>query len=116
MSVVYVNGKPCNLSTVVNVTESIISDKKIKQQYYTLNGIIESSKGPIFSLDTNYCYTSFNQVHARVMNYLYGVDIQLGKSMLDYQPIEEDRNKAKINLDRALAGEYVEENAWSGGR
>jgi PAS domain S-box-containing protein len=114
MSVVKVNGQACNLSTVVNVTESIKSDEKVKQQYYTLKGIIESSRGPIFSLDTNYCYTSFNQVHSQVMKFLYGCDIQMGKSMLEYQSNEEDRKSAKVNIDRALTGEFVEENAWSG--
>lgn len=114
MSVVNVNGEQCILSTVINVTASVKSDERIKQQYYTLNGIIESSRGPIFSIDTNYCYTTFNQVHARFMNSLYGVDIRLGKNMLDYLTVEEDRNKVKVNLDRALAGEYIEENAWEG--
>ncbi len=114
MSIVNVNGQPCNLSTVVNVTGRVKAEELVRQQYFTLKGITESSKGPIFSLDTSYCYTSFNKVHAATMKALYGVDIELGKCMLDYQTNPEDRKTAKANLDKALAGEYVEEGAWSG--
>ena len=90
------------------------SEELLNKQYYTLKGIVESSRGPIFSLDKTYCYTSFNKVHSNVMKFLYGVDIEIGKNMLDYQTNDDDRIKAKTNLDRALSGEYVEESAWSG--
>jgi PAS domain S-box-containing protein len=114
MSVVDVNGEPCNLSTVVNVTDARTAEKKLAEQYFTLKGIIESSRGPIFSLDKSYCYTSFNKVHSNIMKFLYGLDIEIGKNMLNYQTNDDDRIKAKANLDRALSGEYVEKSAWSG--
>ena len=39
------------------------SEELLNRQYYTLKGIVDSSGGPIFSLDKNYCYTSFNKIH-----------------------------------------------------
>lgn len=78
-----------------------------------LRSLIESSTNPIFSLDTEYRYTSFNTSHAMVMKALYAADIQLGKSLLDYQA-EVDRALAKANLDRALDGESIVEEAYSG--
>ena len=90
------------------------SEELLSRQYYTLKGIIESSGGPIFSLDRNYCYTSFNKSHALTMKLLYGADIEPGKSMLDYQTNNDDKIKAKENIDRALSGENIEEREWSG--
>jgi PAS domain S-box-containing protein len=114
MSVVNVNGVPCNLSTVVNVTESKKAEERFYQQYYTLKGIMGSSHGPIFSLDTNYCYTSFNKSHEEVMKLLYNADIELGNSIFVYQSSESDKLKAKANIDKALTGKFVKESAWSG--
>lgn len=39
------------------------------------------------------------------MKNIWGVEIELNKSILDYIHIESDREKAKRNFDRALAGE-----------
>ena len=90
------------------------SEELLARQYYTLKGIVESSGGPVFSLDRNYCYTSFNKSHARTMKLLYGADIELGKSMLDYQVNNDDKIKAQEYIDRALAGENIEEREFSG--
>ena len=39
------------------------------------------------------------------MKNIWGVDIEIGKSMLDYISYPEDREKAKMNFDRVLSGE-----------
>ena len=90
------------------------AEEKLNQQYYILKCITESSGGPFFSLDKTYKYTSFNKAHATVMKLIYGADIELGVSLFEYQKVEDDKIKAKENLDRALTGEFVEERAWSG--
>lgn len=81
--------------------------------YDTLRSLIESSASPIFTLDAEYRYTSFNASHATAMKALYGADIALGKSLLEYQSAV-DGALAKANLDRALAGESILEEACSG--
>ncbi|MFH1054697.1 MAG: PAS domain-containing protein [Candidatus Altiarchaeota archaeon] len=81
---------------------------------FFLQCIIDSIYSPIFSVDENYIYTSFNKGHAAAMKSIYGVDIEFGKSILDYMSVEEDRATAKANLDRALRGESFIEEAYSG--
>ncbi|MEI6796264.1 MAG: PAS domain S-box protein, partial [Methanomassiliicoccales archaeon] len=68
----------------------------------------------IFSVDTRYRYTTFNSFHKSLMKALYGVDIEIGKSILDYQTVPADREKAKQNLDRALNSERHADSAFSG--
>ncbi|MFM8745003.1 MAG: hypothetical protein ACKODM_16965 [Cytophagales bacterium] len=66
---------------------------------------IAQSKGIIFfSLDCQYCYTSFSPMHKAVMAQMWGVEISVGMNMLGILP-EPDRWKAKLNFDKALAGE-----------
>ena len=77
----------------------------LKKSNAILKGIIESPKSVvIFALDTHYRYIAFNSNHKNTMKTIWGVDIDLGKNMLDYIGSSEDRNKAKRNFDRALAG------------
>jgi len=89
-------------------------EETIRKQFLTLKGINESIESPIFSLDTKYRYTSFNKVHAATMRSLYAVNIELGENMLNYMTLIEDREIAKQNLDKALQGEYILEEAYSG--
>ncbi|MCA9934615.1 MAG: PAS domain S-box protein [Anaerolineales bacterium] len=89
-------------------------EKALKEQYSTLHSILESTEALIFSVDQQYRYTSFNQAHADVMEAIYGAKIQPGFSLLDYMTVAEDREEAKRNLDRALAGERHVESAHSG--
>jgi PAS domain S-box-containing protein len=86
----------------------------LREQHSTLRGIIDSADALIFSVDQQYRYTSFNSGHAEVMRAIYGADIQPGRNMLKYMTVAEDREKAKQNLDRALAGERFVESAYSG--
>lgn len=90
------------------------AEEKLREQYFTLHSIINSANAIIFSVDRDYHYTCFNQEHAAVMKALYGVQIELGHSLLDAMSVSEDRETAKHNLDRALHGEKIEEEAYSG--
>jgi diguanylate cyclase (GGDEF)-like protein/PAS domain S-box-containing protein len=81
--------------------------------HYTLRSLIDVSCDPIFAVDADYRYTSFNASHAATMKALHGADIKLGESMLGYQS-EDDRTVARTNLDRALRGESVVVQACSG--
>lgn len=75
-----------------------------------LRSILESPRGIIiFSLDRQYCYTVFTKTHAQTMREIWGVEIAVGMSMLAAILSDDDREKAKRNFDRALAGDYVVE-------
>ena len=103
-------------STRLFATEQeLIGDREALQgQYSTLRGIIDSVDAPIFSVDRQYRYTSFNTTHAAVMQAIYGREIRIGARLPEYMTVPEDREKAQHNLDRALAGERFAESAFSG--
>ena len=91
--------------------EEKISDKdklieSLKKSHAILEGVIESPKGVvIFALDRQYRYLAFNRAHSKTMKQIWGVDISVGSSMLDYIRDPGDLKKAKDNFDRALSGE-----------
>ena len=60
----------------------------------------------VLSIDHNYCYLYFNKAHKDTMIKLYNVEIEIGKSILDYIVDVDDRNNSKINYDKALLGKY----------
>lgn len=98
----------------IELTKRKTAEEKLKEQYSTLNGIINSAHALIFSVDRQYRYTSFNKGHADVMKALYGAQIEHGNCLLDYMTVPEDRETAKLNLNRALAGNFLIEEAYSG--
>jgi len=101
-----------------DVTEHKRAEAIIQDQYSTIAGIIESTDALIFSTDADYCYTAFNTSHKAVMKTIYGFDIEVGKSILEYHTVGEDRARAKANIDRGLQGERfaVEDHAGEEGR
>lgn len=91
------------LRGMVQIDSSNKSNEKIKT---LLVAVLESSPDVIvFSLDNDYCYTSFNSKHKFTMQQIWGKDITLGANMLEIVGTDEDRQKAKMNFDRSLAGE-----------
>ena len=99
---------------ITEVTERKQAEEKLKNQFAIIKGIIESPLTPIFSVDEKYRYTSFNSIHAGVIKSIYGTDIEVGKSILDYMLVAKDRDIAKANFDRALNGEHFSDEAYSG--
>lgn len=108
-------GKPLrSVGIVQDITERKQAEETIQKHYFTLRGIIDNTDALIFSLDGQYRYTSFNRSHADVMRAIYGAEIEIGRSLLDYMSVAEDRDKARCNLDKALAGESLTEESYSG--
>lgn len=82
------------------------SEERYRQAYYLMQGVIESPKDVIiFAIDRDYRYLAFNKNHHSTMERIWGSRIEIGVSMLSYIKDPADRNKAKVNFDRALAGE-----------
>ncbi len=84
------------------------------KQPVILSDLVENVAGPIFSLDRQYHYTSFNRAHVEVMKSIYGADIEMGHSLAEYMNVREDWKIAKANIDRALKGEAFLDSAYSG--
>ena len=86
----------------------------MRRRLALLESIVESIDGSVFSLDPEFRYTSFNQVHADAMRALYGSEVALGRSLFDCQTVEEHRRTSRGYLERALAGETVAVEAQAG--
>lgn len=97
-----------------NITERKEAERKLQHQYLTLERIIESADSPIYSIDTGYCYTSFNKAHADAIKAIYGAEIKIGDNILNHITTDEDRIASKQRLDRALSGEVFFEGAFAG--
>ena len=77
-----------------------------RESALVLRSIIESFQDVIiFALDNQYRYLAFNNNHFQTMKRIWDVEIAVGQCILDYIKNDYDRTKAKINFDRALAGE-----------
>jgi PAS domain S-box-containing protein len=107
------NGSRINLAVVRNIIERKKTEKALKQSeqmykqaYNLMQGLIESPKDVvIFALDREYRYFAFNKNHQMTMEHIWDANIEVGISMLSYITDSADREKAKVNFDRALAGE-----------
>lgn len=106
-------GRQCRIA-VVDITEGKNAEEKLAQQIAVQKTVIESSEGPIFSVDRKYRYTSFNSQHAEVMKALFGANIEVGHSILDYHTDFNNRISAQTNIDRALSGESLTLEACAG--
>lgn len=97
-----------------DVSEMRAAAEALRVQHATLRGVMDSVSAPVFSLDREYRYTNFNTAHANVMKALYGAEVRMGASLADLQTVPEDWRAAKANLDRALAGETLRDEGFSG--
>ena len=89
-----------------NLAELERSKALIQQSNSLLEAIMASPNNVvIFALDRECRYLAFNQNHKKTMKVIWGADIEIGANMLDYITNSSDREKAKRNFDRALAGE-----------
>jgi PAS domain S-box-containing protein/putative nucleotidyltransferase with HDIG domain len=96
-------------------------EETLRIQKATLQSLIDGATGPVFSIDADYRYTSFNAKHAAAMKRLYGAEVELGQSLFANVSVDDERAVAtanlavgKDNLARALAGELVTAEAYSG--
>jgi signal transduction histidine kinase len=95
-----------NSDLINEVNDRKLAEEKARATQALLQATIESHKDLlIFSIDRNYCYLIFNAAFRISTFNVYGTMIETGSSLLECITVEQDRLKAKTNLDRALAGE-----------
>lgn len=103
--------KPFELKELLhNKSEELLeSREKFKKNSELLQSILESPRGVmIFSLDSDYKYVAFTASHKSLMKDLWDVDIEVGKSILDYIADKELEKSLKSDCDEALEGKYFE--------
>lgn len=97
-----------NCAIFKDITEQIAAEETIKSQYFTLKAINESTRNPIFSIDRELRYTSFNQAHAEEMKLLFNAEIEIGKIAIDYLPDVNLRSELIEELKQSLSGIHLE--------
>ncbi|MFN4151215.1 MAG: histidine kinase dimerization/phosphoacceptor domain -containing protein, partial [Candidatus Sericytochromatia bacterium] len=112
--VIEVDNRKCELVLVNDVTSTKITESKIIELNNLMNNVIGNIDANFFAIDKEYKYISFNKKHAKGMLEIYGSNIELGKTLFDYQTNPIDVEKAKINIDRALNGESFTVSDYSG--
>lgn len=93
------------LARIQDISWGKQNEKIVENNYELQQRILENIATPIFSLDNNCCYMSFNKSHKKQMKGIFDAEIQIGKNYLDYIPNTIDRQNAKDNIARALKGE-----------
>ena len=89
-----------------DITESKQAGEALQRSNSLLSAVIESPDNVIiFVLDTSYNYLSFNMAHVKKMKEVYGADIEIGRHILSYISVEDDRLKAETNYKRVTKGE-----------
>lgn len=97
--------QPADLRSLIESRKENAKQQNIR--ITLLQAIIEGAESAIFSLDTQYCYSSFNKKHARDMQEIYGSVVTVGENLAGFVPIEKDLQKLLHLIRQALAGEQV---------
>ncbi|MFZ1517250.1 MAG: PAS domain S-box protein [Ignavibacteriaceae bacterium] len=98
------NGYNARFVMALEVTDKVIAKQTLISEVAKFKSIIESTSDLIFSVDKDYCYTSFNSAQKIQFSKLFNVDIQIGDLFFD--PLnDEEKIRSKSNFDQALNGE-----------
>jgi PAS domain S-box-containing protein len=110
------NAKPTEefKTAIFDISERIQAQHKLAEQKALLDAIIESSDSPIYAVDCDYRYICFNSQHAEMMKSLFGAQIEIGHSVLDYNTDPDDHTLIKKGLDLAISGEPFSMELFSG--
>ncbi len=104
--------KPAELEELLEIKSEEIrkSNEQLRRNSKLLQSVFESPKNMIiFSIDQNYRYMAFTKAHQRFIKSNWGKEIKLGDSILDIIPDERMRENVKARYDRALGGEYFQD-------
>ena len=88
----------------IDVTEKRRVEDALRREGEYIKGVMNGLAFPFFVVNRDHEYLVFNKAHALTMKRLFGVKIELGRSILDYHVNPGDREKVKKNLDQALQG------------
>lgn len=111
---ILLNGGAARCVMALDVTEKVNTKRMLVKEVAKFKSIIESTSDLIFSVDSKYCYTSFNSAHKLLIKNLFNVDIEIGE--LFFNGLNDNELvHAKNNFDRALIGENFQEIVESSG-
>ena len=84
----------------------ITAENDVRANQILLKACIDSPSDMIvLAIDKDYNYLAFNAYHKCIMLQAYGIEIKTGMNLIQCMTNEEDIIKAKINYNKAIAGE-----------
>jgi PAS domain S-box-containing protein len=93
-----------------NITERKRAEEALQFSHARLKALFKSPRDIImFSLDKNYNYIIFNDVHRLEMKKVYNIDIAEGQNMLELINIPQVKSIVETSFQRVLNGETFEE-------
>lgn len=101
------------ISFINDITESKLYTEEIKRKEALIEPIINSTDDLIFSTDTNFIITSFNNSFKNKVKLFYDQNIEIGSSLLDISFFKTFKNKSfeenfkKISLGLKINNEIV---------
>lgn len=92
--------------TTQDITERKEAEEQIRQSEANLRAIMDSSIQAFWLTDTELRIQTFNKVTKQIVQFLFGREIVIGESILNYV-LPEQREQFIASAERALAGEAV---------
>jgi PAS domain S-box-containing protein len=104
----YVNEKNQKflIGSITDITHLKQAEQEIKRLHENLEGVLESAEESIFSVDTEFRYTAFNNRHKNIMKILYQANIRIGKNKISYLKDFPEKKWISSELRKALRGEH----------
>ena len=100
-------GQPAMQVVARDITARKQTERALRESEANLRAIFDSSQQSFVFVDTQLKFRAFNQAAQQMSQAIFGRQMQLGESMLDYtQP--DNRADYEHNFQRALAGEHVQ--------
>lgn len=98
------------ITSHVEITSRKLAEQSLQLSRSNLTALIENTNAIIYSLDTNFCYITFNKLLHDTLKKKYGLDIKIGDSVSGFlEKLEsEEVNHWNRMYSKALKGNKVE--------
>ena len=97
------------ITSHVEITSRKLAEQSLQLSRSNLTALIENTNAIIYSLDTNFCYITFNKLLHDTLKKNYGLDIKIGDSVSGFlEKLESDEvNHWNRMFSKALKGKKV---------
>jgi PAS domain S-box-containing protein len=97
------------VASITDVTRLMRAEEKTSRSESLLKSIMDSSQDiSIWAVDSNICYTFFNNYHKNAMKHYWNADIKRGTHLPDYITNPEYKNQVEDYYRRILSGECMD--------
>jgi PAS domain S-box-containing protein len=104
-------GKPENrqvASLINDITERKQAVEKLQESESRISAILENTKDAIVYFDRNGHLVKFNEIYAKILKDIFGINVKVGMLVIDYLPQNQQKYWKKLSK-LALSGKYFTE-------